>query len=249
MHDYQTPSARNASPFRVGWALFLDLDGTVLEIAERPQDVIVPRGLVPLLARLSDGLGGALAVLSGRSIAEIDRLLATLFLPAAGQHGAELRLTPAGPIAREAEVERPREWQAALGALSRAHPGLLVEDKGIGIAVHFRAAPRAEDEVHRVLADLEPERSGFALKSGKYVAELVPVGCDKGRALRRLMEAPAFAGRLPIAIGDDATDEDAFGAALALGGEALRVGSGAAASAFADPRAVREWLADRAAAL
>ncbi|HYC13147.1 MAG TPA: trehalose-phosphatase, partial [Stellaceae bacterium] len=216
---------------------------------ERPEDVIVPRGLVPLLARLFDGLGGALAVLSGRSIEEIDRLLAPLSLPAAGQHGAELRLTPEGPIARETALERPREWQAALTALVHAQPGLLVEDKGIGIAIHFRAVPAAENEVHRALAGLEPERSGFALKSGKYVAELVPIGCDKGRALRRLMEAPAFAGRLPIAIGDDATDEDAFEAARALGGEALRVGTGTAASAFADPRAVREWLADGAAAL
>ena len=249
MHEHLIAGAWGASPFRAARALFLDLDGTVLEIAERPQDVIVPSNLVPLLARLSDALSGALAILSGRAIAEIDRLLAPLSLPAAGQHGAELRLSPAGPIERETDVTQPREWRAALAVLVQQHPELLVEHKGAGVAVHFRAVPTAEREVRRALAGLAPEQAGFALKTGRCVAELVPKGCDKGRALRRLMAAPRFAGRLPVAIGDDATDEDAFAAALALGGDALRVGSGPAPAAFANARAVREWLAERADAL
>jgi len=249
MQEYEVASARQASSFRAGWALFLDLDGTVLDIAETPQGVEVPPDLVSILMRLSRGLGGALAVLSGRTIADIDRLLAPLALPAAGQHGAELRLAPDRSADRISCSERPREWHARLAALARDHRGILVEDKGIGIAVHYRNAPAAERKVHKALEGLGVERASYALKRGKCVDEIVPRGCDKGRALRRLMAVPPFAGRVPIAIGDDATDEDAFAAALSLGGEALRVASHSASAAFADPRAVRDWLAARAAAL
>jgi len=249
MQECKVVNARDAARFRAGWALFLDLDGTVLDIARTPRGVVVPPDLVSVLTRLSRGLGGALAVLSGRAIADIDRLLAPLVLPAAGQHGAELRLSPDGPIERISCTPRPRDWDLRLAALADERPGVLLEDKGIGIAVHYRNAPAAAQEVWHLLQSLDVERAGFALQPGKCVIEIVPRGCDKGLALRRLMEALPFAGRIPVAIGDDATDEDAFAAALALGGEALRVGSRADSAAFAGPEAVRDWLADRADAL
>jgi len=231
--------------------LFLDLDGTLLDIAATPQGVEVHPTTVPTLARLSRGLAGALAILSGRAIADIDRLLAPLRLPAAGQHGAELRLDPAGPIERAAFPPRPHDWDARLAALAREHTGLLLEDKGLGVAVHYRNAPAAEPTVRRVLRGLVDGAQGFALKSGKCVWEILPRGCDKGAALRRLMAAPPFAGRLPVVLGDDVTDEDAFRAAVALGGHAVRVGppSAAATATLAGPRAVRDWLAAGAVAL
>lgn len=227
--------------------MFLDLDGTLLDIAPTPASVVVPRGLVRVLAQLQEALGGALAVLSGRAIASVDRLLAPLRLPAAGQHGAELRLEAAGPIERTVRVERPPAWQAPLAALARDHDGVLVEDKGLAIAVHHRNAPGAEPAIRRALAALAREAPEFVLRKGKCVWEILPRGCDKGAALRRLMAAPPFAGRTPIALGDDASDEDAFAAARALGGRAMPVGSGPSA-ALAGPQAARDWLAELAAA-
>jgi len=236
--------------FRADWALFLDLDGTVLDLAASPREVAVPPDLVSILAEIARGLDGALAVLSGRSIADIDRLLAPLDLAAAGQHGAELRVDPAGPIVRTVRSVRPPYWHRRLARLTRLYQGVLVEDKGLGIAVHYRNAPEAEAAVGRALEGLAVEGAGFALKDGRRVREIVPLGCDKGRALRLIMSRPPFACRIPVAVGDDVTDEDAFAAALALGGRALRVGSCATVdAAFPGPSAVRDWLAAGAAAL
>jgi trehalose 6-phosphate phosphatase len=246
-HD-RIVGAWSTLPFHADWALFLDLDGTLLDIASAPGQVAVPRELVSILARLSRELGGALALLSGRAIADIDDLLAPLSLPAAGQHGAELRLAPAGSVARLVEPVRPQEWGPRLAALARAQAGVLVEDKGLAIAVHYRAAPAAEPAVRRALEGFAIGQAGFALKHGKCVCEILPRGCDKGDALRRLMATSPFAQRVPVVLGDDVTDEDAFGAALALGGRALRVGSAEGAT-FPGPVAVRAWLAAGADAL
>jgi trehalose 6-phosphate phosphatase len=226
-------------------ALFLDFDGTLLDIASTPQGVAVPEGLVLLLARLHEGLQGALAILTGRSIQDLDRLLTPLRLPAAGQHGAEMRLSNDAPVETATAAAVPAAWRARLGALARKDSRLLVEDKGLTIAVHFRAAPECESEISRIVAALAVTDERFAPQIGKRVIELRPCDTDKGTALLRYMSLPPFAGRHPVILGDDLTDEAAFSAARSLGGRALRIGAGAPSSAIglASPQAVREWLA------
>ena len=236
---------------RADWALFLDLDGTVLDIAATARTVAVPRGLGATLARLQSALRGALAILSGRKIADIDRLLSPLRLPAAGQHGAELRIDPARPVECAGAAAPPAEWRDRLGALARAHAGIIVEDKGLTLAVHYRNVPAAEARVREELDALAARDRRFAVQAGKYVLELRPRDSDKGAALRRFMSTAPFAGRTPIVLGDDVTDEAAFAAAATLGGQGLRVGpqSESPGHAFADPQAVRDWLAHCAKAL
>ncbi|MCR6702194.1 MAG: trehalose-phosphatase [Dokdonella sp.] len=232
-------------------ALFLDLDGTLLDIAERPQDVVVAAGLREALARLHARLGGALALVSGRPLAEIDQLSRRLDFAAAGLHGAQLR-TPDGrvelPAAAAAAALEP--VRAELAAFVPAWPGVLVEDKRDALAVHYRQAPQAADAV-RTLAGrwARIAGSGFTLQHGLCVVELRPAGNDKGTAVARLMREAPFAGRVPWMIGDDLTDEHAFHRVNALGGISVVVGArrpSAAHHALDDPPAVRRWLAEAA---
>jgi trehalose 6-phosphate phosphatase len=235
-------------------ALFLDVDGTVLDIAPRPDAVLVPPGLVDALARLSRRLGGALALVSGRPIAELDRLFPGLGCPAAGQHGAELRL-PDGSFERgRGQAGIPAALATDVEALARRWPEIVTEHKGLSIAVHFRAAPEIETELHRLLESmLLPFGKSLAMKRGKLVREIVCRGTDKGRAVERFMGMQPFAGRRPIFVGDDVTDEDGFAAAVRLGGVGLGVGEGDEGdenrghAGFASPAAVRRWLACEAA--
>lgn len=232
-------------------ALFLDLDGTLLDIASTPQEVTVPEGLVSVLARVHRGLRGALAVLSGRSIRDIDRLLLPLSLPAAGQHGAEIRLGPEAPITCAVPAALPPAWRAELAALAREDQRILIEDKGLSMAVHYRNTTDAEPRVRRELMRLVATDARFVLRPGKCVLEVCPRGADKGTALSRFMSGPPFAGRLPVVLGDDVTDEAAFDAARSIGGDGLRVGplTAVSAASFPDPQAVRDWLVVCAAAL
>ncbi len=212
------------------WALFLDLDGTLLDLAETPAEVVQPVGLVEDLSVAAGKLGGALAIVTGRPIAVLDELLRPLKLPAAGQHGAELRLSPAEaafclPTAPIGAALRTMVLQAA-----SAFPGVAVEDKGQTIALHYRAAPAAGEALRRRLAGFLAESdSGLALGRGKMVMEIRDPCYGKGSAVEAFMGEPGFAGRLPIFIGDDETDRDGFTAAGRLGGPALRVGSEPAA--------------------
>jgi trehalose 6-phosphate phosphatase len=225
------------------WAMFLDLDGTLFDIAPTPQEVVAPEGIGQTLSRLQRALSGALAILSGRTIADIDRLLPSPRLAAAGEHGAELRLAPAEAIESTGLSVLPA-WRERLRALARRHAGVLVEDKGHTVAVHYRNAPAAQRRIARELADLVAQDRRFVVQAGKCVLELRPRGSDKGTALLRIMTASPFAGRTPVVLGDDVTDEAAFAAAIALGGRAVRVGpsvAGASAS-LSDPRAARDWL-------
>lgn len=224
------------------WALFLDLDGTLIDLAETPAEAVQPEGLVENLSIAARKLDGALAIVTGRPIAALDQLLRPLMLPAAGQHGAELRLSP-----REAAFRLPT---APIGATVRAaalqaagaFPGVAVEDKGQTLAIHFRAAPTAEEPLRRQLMGiLAQSGNGLALGQGKMVMEIRDPRYGKGSAVEAFMGEPAFAGRLPIFIGDDETDRDGFVAAERLGGLALRVGGEQAA--FAGPADVRSWLA------
>jgi trehalose 6-phosphate phosphatase len=203
-------------------ALFLDFDGTLVELADAPDAIAVPTALKPLLDRVTGRLEGRLAVVSGRAIDDLQSHLGSSALVLSGSHGAELRYAdgrrvpvsaPPGLAAARAEIER---FAAGAG-------GLLVEDKPTGVALHYRLAPERERAVGDFLEELA-HRSGLALQRGKMVAELRPPGADKGAALRRLMAEPPFAGARPVFVGDDLTDEHAFEAAVALGGAGILVG-------------------------
>lgn len=227
---------------RADCALFLDVDGTLLDLATAPDMVATPCGLVRDLERLHGELKGALALLSGRAIADLDRLLSPLRLATAGQHGAELRVDAEAAIERLAAVDLSVAQRRQLDALVERHPGVFIEDKGLSIAVHYRAAPEAAAALARTLNQLAAADSRLGLQRGHCVIEIKPRGTTKGTALLELMRHPAFHQRMPIAVGDDLTDEDAFSAALSLGGRALRVGT----AGLANPAEVRRWLSDSA---
>lgn len=204
-------------------ALFLDCDGTLLDIAPTPNEVRVPPGLVELLAGISRSLGGTLAILTGRQLAEIDVLLKPVQFIGAGVHGAELRTAAGGSIARVANslpgslVERVIQRMQAL-------PGIIVEPKGPAIAIHYRLAPHLKDALEAELRSLLTQYpDGLVLSPGRKLFEIIPAGHSKGTALETIMALPEFHGRLPVMIGDDMGDVPALAAAHRLGGAGLRV--------------------------
>jgi trehalose 6-phosphate phosphatase len=227
-----------------GSSLFLDFDGTLVDIAPRPDAVRVSAELRDLLERLRDRLGGRLAILTGRSAAEVERLLDPLSLAIGGHHGLETR-----NIGTSTSIDRPAvldEIVKDLRRLERQHPGVLLEDKPLGIALHYREAPDAEESC-RAAVEQAAERSGLEVQPGKMVFELRPGGANKGDALRRLLEAPLFAGSRPIFLGDDLTDEPAFTAAHELGGAGILIGERESTAAFYRLDSVAEalaWLED-----
>jgi len=226
-------------------ALFLDVDGTLVGIAATPNVVKVPGDLTPLLERTSAALGGALAVISGRTIAAIDALTAPVRLPAAGVHGAELRLQPGGAIVATAPKIEP-DLVAAVRAAVGERPGLLVEEKTYSVAVHYRLCPDERPRIEAALRDLLRDGpDDVVLARGRKIIEVTPRLATKGGALLAFMREAPFAGRRPIMIGDDATDESAMAAARGLGGAGFKVAGEhfpAADADFPDPAAVRAWL-------
>jgi trehalose 6-phosphate phosphatase len=226
-----------------GAALFLDFDGTLVELADAPDAIEVPGDLHPLLDRLTRRLAGRLAIVSGRAIDDLDRHVGFPGIVLSGSHGLEMRL--AGRVS--AAVAAPPGLEAARGEIARfaaAGPGLLVEEKPASIAVHFRQAPEREASVAEFMAGLA-RRTGLALQSGKMVVEIRPAGADKGDALRALMTEPPFAGARPVFVGDDLTDEHAFAAAAEMGGAGILVGPDRPSTALwrlADVAAVARWL-------
>lgn len=219
------------------WALFLDLDGTLLDIAPTPDAVIVPPDLVTDLTSVSKALGGALAIVSGRGLDTIDSLLAPLRLPVGSEHGALVRL-PNGAY-DEVELKVPEDWKTALHDLVAACPGVLAEIKSHNIVAHYRNAPSHEEDVRRLINRLVAcDPQNFALLEAKMAFEILPRQVTKGHVVDCLMNVEPFRGRIPVFIGDDITDEDGFAAAIKLGGIALHV-----ASSFAGrPSEVRHWL-------
>jgi trehalose 6-phosphate phosphatase len=227
------------------WALFLDVDGTLLDIAPRPDLVVVPDGLVPLLHGLRVRLGGALALVSGRPIATLDALFGWSSCDAAGCHGAELRL--AGRSEARAEDETlARRIAAALADMTNLIPGALLEVKGHSVAFHYRnaavAPARAHDMVKAAVASLLPAVRTIA---GKSVVEIVPAHVGKDDAIARILGCPAYRGCLPVFAGDDVTDEDGFALVNARGGISVSVGGVHSRAQFGveDPAALRRWLA------
>jgi trehalose 6-phosphate phosphatase len=229
-------------------ALFLDVDGTLVDIAERPEHVRVPAGLVDSVAAATAKTDGALALVSGRPIAELDRLFAPLHLRAAGVHGAELRLDPEGaPAAAAGAAPLPPGLDSELSAIASEFPGTFIENKHYSCAVHYRQTPAVGDALRARLVRLvqaQPQ-SGITMLEAHCAFELKSLRFDKGRAVETFLETPAFLGRTPIFIGDDDTDEAGFAAVNSRGGRAYSVGRrrpGVVAT-FESPGAVRGWLA------
>jgi trehalose 6-phosphate phosphatase len=233
-------------PANAGWALFLDVDGTLLEIAETPESVRVPDDLKRLLLDLWLRLDGAVALVSGRSIASLDSLFAPLRLCASGVHGCELR-DVRGAISRPSLVpDALQTVRAQLEAFVAANPGLLLEDKGFGLAMHFRLAPQLSDDVFAVM-QRACQRLGphYTLQAGKCVLELRPTGFSKGTSIAELMRQQPFKGRTPLFLGDDITDEDGFAVVNQLGGVSIKVGDAPTTSAqqrLSGVSEVHRWL-------
>lgn len=229
-------------------ALFLDVDGTLLEIAPRPDLVRVPRRLPVLLKALAARRGGALALVSGRPLAQLDRLFPVWRGAAAGLHGLERRgadgsLVRAAEPAALAALDRLR---APLAEFARARPGLFLEDKGETIALHYRDRPQAEAEL-RALADslVRASESALRLIAGKMVVEFQPRAASKGAAIAAFLAEPPFRGRRPVFLGDDVTDEDGFAAVNRQGGLSVRIGQPAATAArygLDSVSATLQWL-------
>lgn len=229
-------------------ALFLDVDGTLLEIAATPEAVSVPADLRERLRSLSRACDGAVALVSGRAIADLDALFAPLRLPSAGLHGFEHRGASGGcqrrPLPGAAALESAH---GAMVRLARERPGLLVEDKQFALALHYRGAPHLEETVLAAMRDIAHSvRGELELQRGKMVVELRPAGSSKADAVAAFLAEPPFAGRMPVFIGDDLTDEPAFELTNRRQGLSVLVGErpqSAAYSRLADVTAVRGWLA------
>ena len=230
-------------------ALFFDVDGTLVEIEKKPDAVSVSAELRRLLSRLIDRTDGALALVSGRSIDQLDALFRPLAFSASGLHGLERRLLP-GDVSRE--VMDPGVMSAAKQSLehfAKGRKGVLVEDKGLTLALHYRMAPEHHEAAAECVRNLIDQCQGnLALLEGKMVFELKPPGFDKGRAVADFMQEPPFRGRCPIFAGDDVTDEAGFDAVNAMSGMSIKIGDDkretAAAFGLDTVQATLAWLSD-----
>ncbi len=226
-----------------GWALFLDFDGTLVDIAPRPDAVVLEGPLREALARLTGQCGLALAIVSGRPIAEIDRFLEPLVLPIAGVHGQEMRLADGRRIEAAPDLDLA-PVRDAMRALAASHPALLVEDKGHALALHTRAAPELAPLCRDRLQALVANDPDLLLLEGHCVFEVKAAEVDKGVAVRRFMAEPPFRGRRPLFAGDDRTDEDGIRVAQELGGLGVRIGGSEtqALLKLKEARQLRSWL-------
>ena len=226
------------------WCLFLDVDGTLIELTDTPFETRASEPLKTLLREVSGRLGGALAVVSGRSIEYLDALFAPLRLPCAGLHGVERRSASGLRSGSSSTVSSLDPVRGALINLVRTHAGTLLEDKGRTIAVHFRLAPQfaavVREKVPEIIASLG---SDYHAQFGNMMVEIKPRGFDKGGAVREFMQEPPFLGRTPVYVGDDLTDLDGFEAVVAHAGISIAVGDRVHGQYhLADPTAVRAWL-------
>ena len=230
--------ATDALPPFARTALLLDLDGTLLDFAATPMEVVVPPTLPATLLRLRNELDGALAVITGRPVEQIETLLPGIVPAIAGEHGGALRPAPGAPLQRPDLPAVPPTMIAAAEAFAAAHPGVLIEHKARGFVVHYRLAPAASQAVAAAVSSwVEPMKQQFARMAAHMAWEIRPRGADKGTAVSAIMALPAFAGRRPVFIGDDVTDEDGMVVARAMGGAGLFV-----PAVFGSPAAVRDWL-------
>jgi trehalose 6-phosphate phosphatase len=223
-------------------ALFLDFDGTLVDIASEPELVAVPPDLVTLLDALSQHLCGALAIVSGRELSDLDRYLAPLKLPTAGQHGAVHRHV--GGRIEQLTAPPLQDMQRVAQALAAEHAGLRVEIKSAAVALHYRHAPHLQELCLNAMAEVAKRTADVELIHGKFVFEAKPAAVSKGSAISSFMAQAPFAGRLAVFAGDDTTDESGFAMIRTLGGNGIKVGPG---ESLADlrcpsPASLREWL-------
>lgn len=218
-------------------ALFLDFDGTLVDIAPRPEAVEVPPELPALLDRLAARLEGALAIVSGRPLAQLDALL-PIPVAKAGDHGAVLRRAPDAAVEALPLPSPPAEWLRRTKELAARFPGALVEPKSHGFVLHYRLAPEAGGVARELLDELIADNGEFVMMPARMAWEVKPTAVSKATAVAGLMAQPPFAGRLPVYVGDDVTDEAGMAAARAAGGIGLRL-----QDAFGTPAALRGWLA------
>ena len=224
-------------------AFLLDFDGTLVDIAPAPELVRVPPGLADALLRLRALCGDALAVVTGRPIEQVDGFLPGVPFAIAGEHGIALRHGPGEAIQRPELPPLPPEWVLQGEVLAAAHEGVRVERKATGFVLHYRANPEAGQALKQAADTMVAGSEGrFHVQSAKMAWEIRPSGLDKGSAVRALMQRPPFAGRLPVFIGDDVTDEDGIRAAIELGGTGYRIPDD-----FDEPESVRRWLTSLAA--
>jgi len=229
-----------------GCAFLLDIDGTLLDLARTPREVWVPPGLAATLHTLHERTGGALALVSGRSLNDIDLIFAPERFPAVGGHGAEMRLSIDSEAVATHAPPMDKELKGRLAAIARLSPGILLEDKGYSLALHYRLAPHAEKAIYEAVSLIRADLPNAPIEvlPGKCVCEIKQAGFDKATGVHELMSHDPFRGRYPIFIGDDVTDESVFAAMPDLGGLAFSVGRHAqgVAGHFDEPRDVRTWL-------
>ncbi|HVL35695.1 MAG TPA: trehalose-phosphatase [Burkholderiales bacterium] len=233
-------------PFGADWAFFLDIDGTLLEIEGHPDDVHIGRAELDLLGGLQHASGGAVALISGRPLAFIDALFHPLKLPSAGQHGAEWRDAAGKRHRHRFRAEALRRAAAPVRRFAARHEGLVFEDKGASVALHYRLAPDLAGEAEAVVRAAANDGGGaIELQHGKMVLELKPAGCDKGKAIEQFLREAPFAGRVPVFLGDDVTDEFGFRMVNGLGGHSIKVGPGPTEARYRveNPAAAKAWLA------
>ena len=229
-------------------ALFLDVDGTLLDLAASPRAVVVPRGLVECIADVERALGGALALVSGRTLADLDQLFSPLILRASGVQGAEIRYDPLTPvIVQTAAAALPARLWRSLNEFFADFPGVFAEDKRFSFAVHYRAAPNCGADLREVLRQLVAAEAipEVEIIDAHLAFEIKRRGFDKGSAIHRFLSRSPFAGRVPIFVGDDGTDEAGFAAVVQRHGVAYSVGQirPGVSGVFSGPSMVRDWLA------
>src|SRR5947208_7701507 len=241
------PVPRSLVPHLSESAILLDIDGTLLDLMPTPREVWVPPGLAKTLNRLLARTNGALALVSGRSLNDIDLIFAPELFPAVGGHGAEMRIAADSEAVASHAPPMDKELKRRLAAIARLSPGILLEDKGYSLALHYRLAPHAEKAIYAAVSLIRADLPNAPIEvlPGKAVCEIKHSGFTKATGVLELMNHAPFKGRRPIFIGDDVTDEAVFGIMPDLGGLAFSVGRRATGVAdhFDEPRDVREWLA------
>jgi trehalose 6-phosphate phosphatase len=243
---FEGPS-RTELPRLSDCAVLLDIDGTLLDLAPTPREVWVPPDLEQTLSGLKQNSGGALALVSGRSLNDIDLIFAPVRFPAVGGHGAELRVCAECESVAVQAPPLDKNLKGRLAAIAKISPGILLEDKGYSLALHFRLAPHAEKAIYEAVAAIRADLPSAPIEvlPGKAVCEIKHSGFTKATGVLELMQHPPFSGRRPIFIGDDVTDETVFAIMPELNGFAFSVGRHAkgVAGHFDAPRDVRHWLA------
>jgi trehalose 6-phosphate phosphatase len=228
-------------------AVLLDIDGTLLDLAPTPREVWVPPGLAETLKGLLERTSGALALVSGRSLNDIDLIFAPEQFPAVGGHGAEMRLSTDSEAVATHAPPMDKELKRRLAAIAKLSPGILLEDKGYSLALHYRLAPHAEKAIYEAVSLIRADLPNAPIEvlPGKSVCEIKHSGFNKASGVRELMLHEPFKGRRPIFIGDDVTDETVFAIMPELRGLAFSVGRRAqgVAGLFDEPSDVRQWLA------